>query len=465
MCLPSACLRQPQIWLLFGHGRSFGEGLVTRKPLSPAEERFINIRVQDEESRRAGQEPLPPPPYQVGDVRLLFTGVRFAPGVARRLLPPELEPAGNDAGLICAYTVGTGWGVAPYSSLYAAVEVKGVDAPDGSSGYCIVAGWYSGGGYRFMHRYYNLLPEEGGCRLSKEGGLEVAVGGPAGVDAVTMRIRRTPKGPPQAAVVHHYLGKHPTGGASLFAIAFSGMAVDAEPVSLEISGAAGERMCLARPTELTYALDCYDSNLTFGVPQTVGSAIDLPGAGAQVTVLDAFSRIGRAAILVSSSGEIGAMTPQARTLIGDGLSTPNGRVRATSAGDQPALERLIAMAVGGGSEAQELSPIALRRRAVQPLVVEAISIGSAATGRPSALLMLHDTEQAPTGNANAVLQLLGLTPAESRIPDLVGTGLTPREAADRLNNTENTVRSSLNKIYQKLNINRQAELARIVARI
>ena len=179
---------------------------MTRKPLSPAEERFINIRVQDEESRRAGQEPLPPPPYQVGDVRLLFTGVRFAPGVARRLLPPELEPAGNDAGLICAYTVGTGWGVAPYSSLYAAVEVKGVDAPDGSSGYCIVAGWYSGGGYRFMHRYYNLLPEEGGCRLSKEGGLEVAVAGPAGVDAVTMRIRRTPKGPPQAAVVHHYLG-------------------------------------------------------------------------------------------------------------------------------------------------------------------------------------------------------------------------------------------------------------------
>lgn len=427
-----------------------------RKTLTPAEEKFLNFRFEGEE--------IPRPPYQLGDVQMLFVGVRFREGVARRVLPRELEPAGSEVGLLCAYTVGSGWGVAPYSSLFAAVEVKGVNAPDGSSGYCIVAGWYSGGGHSFMHRYYNLLPEEGGARLYREGDVLVGVGGPPGVDAVMLRARTT-KTALFGSAVHHYLGQHPQGGASLFAIAFSGVAMNAEPISVDFGEAAGARMGLLRPVELTYALECSDAALTFGMPQLVGGSLDLAGAGAQVTVLDAFSRIGRAAILVSADGAISAMTPRAGLLLGDGIVAHAGGVRATYAADQVALDRLIQFATAGGVNAEQLTPIALRRQGGQSLIVEALPAGSAATGRISALLLLNDPARPATGNSAAALQLLGLTPAESRVAELVGSGKSPREAADELELTLNTVRSALKIAFDKLGISRQSELARIVARL
>lgn len=436
---------------------------MSTKQLTPAERRFLDIHLRTDHAGQDDDEPLPPAPYQVGGVDMLFTGVRFSAGVTRELLPPELEPSESDSGLICVYTVATGWGVAPFSACYAAVEVKGFDAPDGSPGYCIVSGWYSGGGYRFMSRHYNQFAQQGQGRLSRDGDLIVARAGPPGVDALVVRARSAPKGPPEAAVVHHYLGKHPAGGASLFAIAFSGMAVNAEPVSIEMSDAAGERMLRARPTELTYSLHCYDANLTFGVPQKVGTSIDLPVASEQVTLLDAFSRIGRAAIIVSDDGVISAMTPRAKSLLGDGLVTSRGKLRARVPAEQAALEGLVSRAAGAATSS--LSPIAIQRQAGPPLIVDAMSIGKVATGRPAALLLLNDTERPNSESTGAALQLLGLTPAESRIAGLVGAGHSPREAADALNLSLNTVRSALKIAFDKLGISRQAELAKIVARL
>jgi len=435
------------------------------KPLTPAERRFLDIHINRQRGGLDGEEPLPPPPYQVGDVEMLFTGVRLAPGAARALLPPELEPAGNDSGLICAYTVATGWSIAPFTAFYAAVEVKGYDAPDGSSGYCIVHGWYSGGGYRFMSRHYNQFAQPGQSRLARDGELLTASAGPPGVDAVTVRARRAPLGPPEAHVIHHYLGQHPAGGASLFGIAFSGLADNAEPLGIDISDRAGERMQLARPAALIYSLHCYDANLTFGIPQRVGAGLDLPGAGTQVTVLDAFARIGRAAMIVGADGAIGAMTPRAGALIGDGLVTVRGYLRASDAALQAALERLIADAAAASPQSQALAPIAIKRTGGPPLIVDALSIGSVATGRPAVLLLITDADQPIAGSAGAALQLLGLTPAEARIADLVGAGRSPREVADALDLSLNTVRSALKIAFDKLGIGRQAELAKIVARL
>ena len=436
---------------------------MSSKALTPAERRFLDIHISKQRGGLDGDEPLPPPPYQVGDVEMLFTGVRFAPGAARALLPPELEPAGNDSGLICAYTVATGWSIAPFTAFYAAVEVKGYDAPDGSSGYCIVHGWYSGGGYRFMNRYYNQFAQPGHSQLARDGDVLTASAGPPGVDVVTVQARRAPMGPPEAQVIHHYLGQHPAGGASLFGIAFSGLADNAEPLGIDISDRAGERMQLARPAALIYSLHCYDANLTFGIPQRVATGLDLPGAGAQVTVLDAFARIGRAAVIVAEDGAIGAMTPRAGALIGDGLVTVRGHLRASDPALQIALERLIVDAAGPHS--QGLAPIAVRRTSGPPLIVDALSIGSVATGRPAVLLLITDADQPIAGSAGAALQLLGLTPAEARIADLVGAGRSPREVADALDLSLNTVRSALKIAFDKLGISRQAELAKIVARL
>lgn len=57
----------------------------------------------------------------------------------------------------------------------------------------------------------------------------------------------------------------------------------------------------------------------------------------------------------------------------------------------------------------------------------------------------------------------GLTQAEVRLALGVGRGLTLRAAALELGVTENTARSTLKQVYDKLSVRKQSELARLVA--
>ncbi len=48
---------------------------------------------------------------------------------------------------------------------------------------------------------------------------------------------------------------------------------------------------------------------------------------------------------------------------------------------------------------------------------------------------------------------------------LVGTGTPPREASERLGVTENTVRQTLEAVFAKTGVNRQAELVLLLLRM
>jgi DNA-binding CsgD family transcriptional regulator len=56
-----------------------------------------------------------------------------------------------------------------------------------------------------------------------------------------------------------------------------------------------------------------------------------------------------------------------------------------------------------------------------------------------------------------------LTPTEQRIADLVASGMTNREVAERLFVTPKTVESALTRVYRKLGIRSRTELARLAA--
>lgn len=427
--------------------------------LTESEQRFASYGVGAD-----GQPELPPPPYQVGNVHLKFIGIRLAKAAARALLPPELEPAESNGGLICVYSASSGSVVAPFTACYAAVEVKGFNAPDGSSGYYIAEGHYSGGGGDFMRRYYNLNALKGGSRQFREGDIEVGVGGPPGMDTLELRLRSPATPPPFISGVHHYLGRRPGGGSTIFPIAFSGYLANTAPISAEISDLATERFRLARPIELTFATECTEGSLTFGVPQAIGEPSRLADNAAQGTLLNAFARVGRAAIIVSASGEVRNMSAGAREKLGDGLSLSAGRLRVARAEDQRELDRQIAtatLAVHGDAPA----PIRITRSSSGPLILEVFAIGAAATGLPAALILINDPAIPTARNPGPALQLLGLTAAEARIAEHVGSGLSPRQTAEKIDNAEGTVRTTLKRIYEKLNINRQSELARIVARL
>jgi DNA-binding CsgD family transcriptional regulator len=56
-----------------------------------------------------------------------------------------------------------------------------------------------------------------------------------------------------------------------------------------------------------------------------------------------------------------------------------------------------------------------------------------------------------------------LTPTEERIAQLVATGLTNREVADRAFISPKTVEANLARVYDKLGVHSRAELGRVMA--
>jgi DNA-binding CsgD family transcriptional regulator len=104
-----------------------------------------------------------------------------------------------------------------------------------------------------------------------------------------------------------------------------------------------------------------------------------------------------------------------------------------------------------------------------PLLVSIVPLFSIAKltrdyGGELKLLLINDPSPG-TRSASEGLQLLGLTPAESKAATLVGSGMSPKEAALALGNTEATLRFTLKQVYSKLNIARQSELAGLVTRV
>ena len=60
-------------------------------------------------------------------------------------------------------------------------------------------------------------------------------------------------------------------------------------------------------------------------------------------------------------------------------------------------------------------------------------------------------------------ELLGITLAEARVASLVG--IAPREMSAMLGVTEDTVRTTLKRVFAKTGVSRQAELAALLGRI
>jgi DNA-binding CsgD family transcriptional regulator len=62
-------------------------------------------------------------------------------------------------------------------------------------------------------------------------------------------------------------------------------------------------------------------------------------------------------------------------------------------------------------------------------------------------------------------QAFGLTPAEAQTASLVGSGLSPQDAADQLGLSVGTIRCELKGIFAKVGISRQSELVSTVTRL
>ena len=80
------------------------------------------------------------------------------------------------------------------------------------------------------------------------------------------------------------------------------------------------------------------------------------------------------------------------------------------------------------------------------------------------ILRRTDPERASL-KAEKVQSALGLSPGEARVAVQIASGYSPKEAAERLGSSYETVRTQLASIFRKLDISRQSELSVLIANL
>lgn len=404
------------------------------------------------------------PPYHVRTVDFMFVLAEFDQQAARAALPPALDLQEREPGFVALYSAPSGWGITPYTAFFAAVPVRGHDSPDGSRGYLMVEGFYSGRAGPVMHKTYNRRLVPGYSRQWNDGIFWHGRAGPGTTHAVSIRVKPVLPRPatPLAAGVHHYLGERAEGGLNIYSVAYSGEFHPVLEISIDFTEDASPLLQSLRPLSIPYAALLTHVSLTFSAPRLIGPSVGGENAqSALVALVDVLSRLGRPAALVTAGRRVLFLNAEADELLQEG-SVP-GQAKVLRGRDLRQLDRAITAA---GSVSLPAKPLLFQTpNRPRPLLAQVVPVSAALAGEPAALVLFADPDGLARTDPIPTLALLGLTPAEARIAAQVGNGLSARQAAEVLSLTENTVRSSLQLIYHKLGIGKQSELARIVARL
>jgi DNA-binding CsgD family transcriptional regulator len=176
----------------------------------------------------------------------------------------------------------------------------------------------------------------------------------------------------------------------------------------------------------------------------------------------ALDAAGSGAVLVRGDMEIVHANATAETMLrsGDPIRSSGGRLRLINELVPGHLETAVqAAAAGAAAIGRRGIGIPARRRDGSPLVTHVMPLEARLGTRSSAdaVVFLADggAEPLPTDRLSL---LFGLTPAETRVFEMAASGSSPDQMAERLGIAPSTVRTHLQRVYEKTGRHRQAEL-------
>jgi DNA-binding CsgD family transcriptional regulator len=195
---------------------------------------------------------------------------------------------------------------------------------------------------------------------------------------------------------------------------------------------------------------------------------------AKVGLGEALARIGIGVFGLDSLGRVVFSNPAGKRLAGDQLQLVQERLRIGAGNARETIDDAIARALR--REARDLindpRPIFVHssgedRRLVVYMLPVAPRTGLAEqflTHTRAIVLVIEQKLDDPADPA-VVRDVLGLTLGEARIAALVGSGLPPKAAAERLGIAEETARTVLKRVFSKVGISRQSELVAVLAKL
>lgn len=185
----------------------------------------------------------------------------------------------------------------------------------------------------------------------------------------------------------------------------------------------------------------------------------------QQSMLDALDT---AIVLIDDDGTARCVNRTADHIFakGDGLKLRGLSLSATDRGADARLQALIAATAAGGCGATIALP---RSDTLEPLMVLVSplrgqireSLGGA---RHGVALFIKDPAPATADMHDVLRQFYGLTCGEARVAAKLAAGLGIGGTAERLDLSENTVKMHAKRIYDKLGVSGQVQLAQFFAR-
>ena len=189
-------------------------------------------------------------------------------------------------------------------------------------------------------------------------------------------------------------------------------------------------------------------------------------------LLTALNAISTGVILLGSKMQVITMNKAAeRTLAANnGLRVGTQGIRAEHPGESAVLEKLVseAVATSNGDGLESAGTMTVSRSDLPPLQVlvspvRGFDLDSAHLVR--AIVFLNDPVQRVRPSHDTLRAMFDITPAECRVAMLLADGYAPREIAERLGVSRNTLKSQLASIYRKTGTSRQSQIVRLLLQL
>jgi DNA-binding CsgD family transcriptional regulator len=262
---------------------------------------------------------------------------------------------------------------------------------------------------------------------------------------------------------YNYLGSDQAGAGRIFSIiGHDRRVVQGELVSVEISEDAAPGVRALTPTSLNWAVYHEHIDYIMGVPRVLGTQDEVLNADAANGLLLAlFDNSKRPSIIIDGTDVVRYRNEAADRLLGRHFEQGR-RFVPDAAAERAAFAKAVRDLAAGHRFSD---PMTFDTGLSEPIIAHAAALDPRIAGDRALMMTFLEPSTAQKNDVSAVLRLLGLTAAEARLGSLIGTGITSRAAARELGITENTARSTMKVVFDKLRIGKQSELARIVARL
>jgi DNA-binding CsgD family transcriptional regulator len=187
----------------------------------------------------------------------------------------------------------------------------------------------------------------------------------------------------------------------------------------------------------------------------------------------ALTRVGFGVVGISGTGRVLFVNEATQALRCDGLMVSNGALLASMTSRQTELDGLISgtLSLVAGATAEPPRPVSLPRPSGRrPLVVYGFPVSARqdaltmSLGGPlQAMLVIIEPDGERTLDERLLQQMFALTPAEARVAAAVARGKSPRQAASAFGISEGSLRIQLKRVFHKVGVSRQSELALLLA--